>query len=259
MSKNKGHKNYFQGDIWFEKKVDQRTRSVLVEKQIAFAKEHKSDTDEELLDYLRQTAAKLGYTPNAGEIIGGEYIAARLGSWNAAVQASGLKMPGKPREFKARPIYKEEFKRQAVLFKKERLAKKEEKKEMLQARKDLAKVKYAEQADRDWEWSKHHRTDTDEELLAYLRQCAETLGHSPVKAEVEGSSYILKRFGSWPLALELAKLPLPQGMKPPRPKDINDYRKLKKQRMIAEAQSASHNTPETSINESKENEDRTSM
>lgn len=255
MSKNKGNKNYFHGDIWFEKQVDQRTRNALFEKQIAFTKEHKNDTDEQLSDYLRQTAAKLGYTPNAGEIIGGEYIAARFGSWNTAVRVSGLKLPGKPRDFRARQIYKEEFKRQAVLFKKERMANKEEKKEALQKRKESANIKLAEQADRDREWSKHHRTDTDEQLLVYLRQCAETLGHSPVKAEVEGSTYIVKRFVSWPLALELAELPLPQGMKPPKPKDINDYRKLKKQQMAAEKESASRNAPETNVSEDKQKKD----
>ena len=50
-----------------------------------------------------------------------------------------------------------------------------------------------------------------------------------MKSEVPGSWYLCKRFVSWPLALTLAQLPLPQGMKPPEKKDILEYRRKKQE------------------------------
>ncbi len=226
-------KQRFRGDVWFDQQVEQRTKKALHQKQIEFASAHKEDTNEQLLTYVRQAALELGYTPNAGEMIGGEYISSRFGNWGQVVQAAGLSPQGKLRDIKKRQIYKEEFKRQAALFKRERREQKEEKKMGVLERHDTAKRDQLEQEEKNYAWSAQHEHDTDEQLLEYLQQCAKELGHSPTKAEVEGSSYIIKRFVSWPLALQLANLPLPQGMKPPKPKDINDYRRLKKQRNAA--------------------------
>ena len=52
-----------------------------------------------------------------------------------------------------------------------------------------------------------HGNDTDEQLAAYLRECAEQLGHSPWPREIIGGETICKRFGSWDCALRKAKLP----------------------------------------------------
>ena len=72
----------FQGDVWFDQQVEKRTKLALHQKQIVFAKEHKEDSNEQLLTYVRQAAEELGFTPNAGEMIGGEYISSRFGSWD---------------------------------------------------------------------------------------------------------------------------------------------------------------------------------
>lgn len=53
---------------------------------------------------------------------------------------------------------------------------------------------------------------TDDEILEYLRTCAEALGHAPYSYEVEGGRYIAERFVSWSIALTEAKLPLPKGI-----------------------------------------------
>lgn len=55
-----------------------------------------------------------------------------------------------------------------------------------------------------------HENDTDEQLAAYLRECARQLGHSPWPREITGGELIQRRFGSWALALEKAKLPCPE-------------------------------------------------
>ena len=79
---------YFQGDQWFNKKVEGRTREALAQRNGAFAREHKAGSKEALLDYVRSEAARLWFTPNAVEIIGGTYIASRFGGWYQAVTAA---------------------------------------------------------------------------------------------------------------------------------------------------------------------------
>ena len=54
-----------------------------------------------------------------------------------------------------------------------------------------------------------HESDTDTELLMYLRACAIRLHHSPWPGEIVGGSYIEERFESWNRALALAKLSAP--------------------------------------------------
>ena len=128
MAQRKHNKNYFRGDVWFDKKVDARTRAALQETEAEFKHTHKNATDEQLLDYVRTFAEKHGYTPNCDEIIGGFFIAMRWGDWMAVVAAAGLPKPcGKSPIMKKRDIYKQEFKRQARLFQQERREKKKPK------------------------------------------------------------------------------------------------------------------------------------
>ena len=113
-------RNRFRGDLWLEQQVGQRTKAVLQEKQETFEKEHHTDTEEQLLDYVRQEAAKLRYTPNPGDLIGGPYIYKRFGNWERVVALCGLPKPEKMPPMKSRTIYKEEYKRQLELFRQER-------------------------------------------------------------------------------------------------------------------------------------------
>ncbi|MBR6574482.1 MAG: hypothetical protein IKK61_05770 [Clostridia bacterium] len=221
-------RNRFRGDLWLEQQVDQRVKAALRQKQEAFVEEHQEDTEEQLLDYVRQEAAKLRYTPNPGDLVGGPYIYKRFGNWDRVVDLCGLPKPGKLPPLKSRTIYKEEYQRQLEQFRQERRSEQETRAEAVQARKEQAKLQEEARAERDLLWGEAHENDTDEQLLTYLRQCAERLGHSPVKAEVEGGAYIAKRFITWPLALQLAELPLPKGMKPAGNKDVNAYRRLQK-------------------------------
>ena len=54
-----------------------------------------------------------------------------------------------------------------------------------------------------------HAQDTTEQLVAYIRLCAQELGHSPHQKEVIGWPMLTERFGSWGNALQAAGLPLP--------------------------------------------------
>lgn len=64
--------------------------------------------------------------------------------------------------------------------------------------------------EQEQKFRQEHETDTDEQLLTYLRSCAFHLNHSPWSGEIVGGSVIEERFGSWNRALSLAKLPPPQ-------------------------------------------------
>ena len=56
-----------------------------------------------------------------------------------------------------------------------------------------------------------HETDTDAQLIAYLRQCAMELQDSPWPGQIPGGTVIAERFGSWEKALAAAKLPRPRS------------------------------------------------
>ena len=57
------------------------------------------------------------------------------------------------------------------------------------------------------EFIRNRSKDSDEQLLAYLRFCAQLLGHTPWPREIVGGSLLETRFGSWEAALIRAKLP----------------------------------------------------
>ena len=76
---------------------------------------------------------------------------------------------------------------------------------------------------REKEFARLHADDTDEQLLAYLRHCAQELGHSPFKREVVGGEFLKKRFVLWSIALWQAGLPMARGMKPPTEKEKRQF------------------------------------
>ena len=119
------------------------------------------------------------------------------------------------------PIYKEEYKRQSVLFQEERRIKKEG---YIEARIQGEQERLL-RADRDAVWSLDHMDDSDEVLLDYVRQCAVEFGKSPRMRDVLGGTYISQRFGSWALVLTLAGLKLPRGVEPPSQQTIKAYQK----------------------------------
>lgn len=89
-----------------------------------FRKEHGSDTDAQLLAYLRLCAAKLNHTPWPEEILGGTVIAERFGSWEKALTAANLALPlgeNKPSTF---PRVKREEERQKEIYRQRKAEKK---------------------------------------------------------------------------------------------------------------------------------------
>lgn len=203
----------FRGDRWFNKRVEGRTKEALRRRETEFAQTHADASDEALLDYVRSEAARLGVTPNAGEIIGGKYISSRLGGWNRVVAASGLKPPRKQKPIASRQIFKEEFQVQARLFKRERDGIKAQRRAEREAKLEAARMELEIRRERDMAWGAAHQRDTDGQLLEYIRQCAADLGETPRERDVAGGLYIRERFGGWQTAVRMSGLPPRSGSK----------------------------------------------
>ena len=128
MSKVAGAQK-FDGRNWFEQQIAKRTRAALEEQDAAFAEQHAGDSLPELAAYVAQCAAKWNHSPAPCEIEGGSYIARRFGSWEAALAAAGLGTAYKiPRNGENRR-YQREKRRQTMLHKQERDAKRAAKRE----------------------------------------------------------------------------------------------------------------------------------
>ena len=215
----------FRGDIWFDKHVRPRVQEAIARKNKEFARTHKNDTDQQLLDYVRECAAEIKHTPQACEVIGGSFIAKRFGDWEQVVAAAKLPAPGSAPEVTKRLIYRKEYKYQAALFKKERNAQKANNTIRQKERSAAANAEKQLHMEKDAVWGREHREDTDEQLLAYVRRRAGELGRSPLMKEVLGATYISQRFGSWALVLTCAGLPLPKSVAPPKSSTISAYQK----------------------------------
>ena len=63
------------------------------ERDGTWGEEHREDTDEQLLAYVKSVAVGLGRTPRKSEVIGGEYICRRIGSWALVCTLAELPLP----------------------------------------------------------------------------------------------------------------------------------------------------------------------
>lgn len=124
--------------------------------------------------------------------------------------------------------YEKEFCRQAELFREERNSQAAQRTALKRTASLKAKIENDTLLARDKTWAAEHTDDSDAQLLDYLHRCAANLGHTPLRREVLGSTYIAERFGSWAFALTIAKLPLPKSIKPPKETTINAYLKQQK-------------------------------
>lgn len=83
-----------------------------------------ADSDEQLLIYLRQCSATLRHTPWPREIIGGNLIERRFGTWQAALCLAKLPLPNTPDKITVFIRYQEETERQKVIYRERKAEKK---------------------------------------------------------------------------------------------------------------------------------------
>ena len=217
---------------WFEKEVAVRTKDALLKKDIEFEEKHKAASEAQLVQYLKNCAKELNKTPTMCEIIGGKFIAARLGGWGAALIKAGLSPAGLEPRLERRKIYKDEYKIQLVALRREISEKRDCKMQANKEREAKKQDKREQIAIRDAQWAEKHKNDTDEQLLDYLRQRAAELGYTPFRRDVEGATMIVQRFEEWAIALTLAGLELPKDIKAP------DSRKLARVQKVINSRKA---------------------
>ncbi len=111
----------FEREVQRQLGYHQKTMRQLEIDEAEFAGLHSADTDDELLAYLRGWAERLKHSPNVCEVIGGDYIAKRFGSWNKALVLAGLpKAPSNPPKRWHRLMYLAELRRQREIGMEER-------------------------------------------------------------------------------------------------------------------------------------------
>lgn len=78
-----------------EKRLKERVRAAISKRNIEFTLAHQHDSIPELVRYVRQCKAELGHVPARTEIIGGEFLELRFGSWFNVLRCSGyVNCPG---------------------------------------------------------------------------------------------------------------------------------------------------------------------
>lgn len=113
-----------------ERRMKERTRIVVTQKNIEYILAHQHDSREELARYLRQCKKELGHVPAQSEVIGGDLLALRFGSWATALNYSGY-VDYKGPALNALPlertaIFQEEYERQSALHVQQKKARKKQ-------------------------------------------------------------------------------------------------------------------------------------
>lgn len=126
-----------------ERRMKERTRIVVTQKNIEYILAHQHDSREELARYLRQCKKELGHVPAQSEVIGGDLLALRFGSWTAALNYSGY-VDYKGPALNALPlertaIFQEEYNRLSEQHVKDKDARKKQAKENRREQKSAKK------------------------------------------------------------------------------------------------------------------------
>lgn len=113
-----------------DKRMNESVRVAISRKNIEFILAHQHDSREELARYLRQCKKELGHVPAQSEVIGGDLLALRFGSWATALNYSGY-VDYKGPALNALPlertaIFQEEYERQSALHVQQKKARKKQ-------------------------------------------------------------------------------------------------------------------------------------
>ena len=111
-----------------DKRMNESVRVAISRKNIEFILAHQHDSREELARYLRQCKKELGHVPAQSEVIGGDLLALRFGSWATALNYSGY-VDYKGPALSALPLertalFQAEYKRQSALHVQQKKARK---------------------------------------------------------------------------------------------------------------------------------------
>lgn len=111
-----------------QRTITRRTESELAKRNVEFVLAHQNDTPAELAAYLRRCRQELGHVPMRTEIIGGDFIEYRFGSWARALTAAGVAerhIPHSTMRLENTGLYKNEYAAQKLLHQQEKQRKRE--------------------------------------------------------------------------------------------------------------------------------------
>ena len=140
------HRTAKANEAALRKVLTQRTLVALSKQNVAFVLEHQNDTWQELSQYLARCQATLGRAPARTEVLGGDFIELRFGSWGKALASIGVENGGRlpTLDIENTRLLRDEYDRQRAADKQAKLEKKKTNKEI--ARQEKSARKAAKQA-----------------------------------------------------------------------------------------------------------------
>ena len=140
------HRTAKANEAALRKVLTQRTLVALSKQNVAFVLEHQNDTWQELSQYLARCQATLGRAPARTEVLGGDFIELRFGSWGKALASIGVENGGRlpTPDIENTRLFRDEYDRQRAADKQAKLEKKKTNTEI--ARQEKSARKAAKQA-----------------------------------------------------------------------------------------------------------------
>ena len=127
------HRTAQANEAALRKVLTHRTLVSLSKQNVAFVLEHQNDTWQELSQYLARCQAALGRAPARTEVIGGDFIELRFGSWGKALASIGIHGGGRlpTPSLENTKLFRDEYERQRAADKHTKREKKAVNKELL--------------------------------------------------------------------------------------------------------------------------------
>ena len=105
--------------------IKKMVTKALEEQEREFEEVHEADSDEELLEYIKESAKSLNRVPWEREIVGGSYIEKRFGTWKNALRKAELPNPKHPDLIENFSRIQNEIEIQKGIYRKNKAEKKE--------------------------------------------------------------------------------------------------------------------------------------
>ncbi len=136
------HRTAQANEAALRKVLTQRTLVALSKQNVAFVLEHQNDAWQELSQYLARCQAALGRAPARTEVIGGDFIELRFGSWGKALASIGIRGGGRlsTPSVENTKLFRDEYDRQRTADKRAKREKKAANKELLRQEKSARKA-----------------------------------------------------------------------------------------------------------------------
>ena len=125
-----------QNEASLHKILVQRTFAAIAKKNVQFVLEHQNDTCKELALYLNRCRLALGHAPARTEVIGGDFLEMRFGSWANALLRIGVEdgyaIQKAVPALEQTQLFREEYEAQRLLDRQDKAKRKEANRKRMQ-------------------------------------------------------------------------------------------------------------------------------